>query len=212
MHICSSPALSSAGLCALDTDWKALRTARKKEWRVIGGGLLVFKRGGERRTWGGRIDKVVKTGGGGEETTGRVCVWGGLWRCWKLCEGGVNFHFIHPSIEFLRLRCLDLPFLTLHFQFFKRGHRKRWSQIIAAPLWPGLKGFLTAAYAKNVSRWHSELPYLLLLMRSCGHSEALMTENNWAPYCNCKGWAPFRASTCLPLVSSQLWWQVSVGM
>lgn len=43
----------------------------------MGGGLLVFKRGGERRTWGGRIDKVVKTGGGGEETTGRVCVWGG---------------------------------------------------------------------------------------------------------------------------------------
>lgn len=43
----------------------------------MGGGLLVFKRGGERRTWGGRIDKVVKTGGGGEETTGRVCVCGG---------------------------------------------------------------------------------------------------------------------------------------
>lgn len=97
----------------------------------MGGGLLVFKRGGERRTWGGRIDKVVKTGGGGEETTGRVCVGGGYGGAGsstcsgKLCEGGVNFHFIHPSIEFLRLRCLDLPFLTLHFQFFKRGHRKR---------------------------------------------------------------------------------------
>lgn len=91
----------------------------------MGGGLLVYKRGGERRTWGGRIDKVVKTGGGGEETTGRVCGGGGVWRYWKLCEGGVNFHFIHPSIEFLQLRCLDLPFLTLHFQFFKRGHRKR---------------------------------------------------------------------------------------
>lgn len=146
MHICSSPALSSAGLCALDTDWKALRTARKKEWRVIGGGLLVFKRGGERRTWGGRIDKVVKTGGGGKRQRG-VCVWGGgLWRCWKLCEGGVNFHFIHPSIEFLRLRCLDLPFLTLHFQFFKRGHRKRWSQIICkkriqVAFWTALSSF-----------------------------------------------------------------------
>lgn len=211
MHICSSPALSSAGLCALDTDWKALRTARKKEWRVIGGGLLVFKRGGREKNVGREDRQGGEDWGRGGRDNG-ACVWGGLWRCWKLCEGGVNFHFIHPSIEFLRLRCLDLPFLTLHFQFFKRGHRKRWSQIIAAPLWPGLKGFLTAAYAKNVSRWHSELPYHLLLMRICGHSEALMTENNWAPYCNCKGWAPFRASTCLPLVSSQLWWQVSVGM
>lgn len=44
----------------------------------MGGGLLVFKRGGERRTWGGRIDKVVKTGGGGEETTGRVCGGGAM--------------------------------------------------------------------------------------------------------------------------------------
>lgn len=44
----------------------------------MGGGLLVYKRGGERGTWGGRIDKVVKTGGGGERQRG-VCVEGGAY-------------------------------------------------------------------------------------------------------------------------------------
>lgn len=89
----------------------------------MGGGLLVFKRGGREKNVGREDIQGGEDWGGGDNG---ACVWGGgLWRCWKLCEGGVNFHFIHPSIEFLRLRCLDLPFLTLHFQFFKRGHRKR---------------------------------------------------------------------------------------
>lgn len=40
----------------------------------MGGGLLVYNRGGERRTWGRRIDKVVKTGGGRDNG---ACVWKG---------------------------------------------------------------------------------------------------------------------------------------
>lgn len=63
----------------------------------MGGGLLVYKRGGERRTWGGRIDKVVKTGGGGEETTGRVCGGGAYGGTGSYVREELIFIlFIHP--------------------------------------------------------------------------------------------------------------------